>query len=91
VRLRVIPFVAPYMRTALMVIWAALHTAAMTQQDISDYLERGQGPLSGLPFWGQIPMAVQEQAKRAGIPISGSWHLNVRYSRGCAEYRLCAV
>ena len=56
--LLVVPFVAPYMRMSLMVVGATLLAGAMTKQDISDYLEHGRGPLSGLPFWGQVPIYV---------------------------------
>jgi sterol desaturase/sphingolipid hydroxylase (fatty acid hydroxylase superfamily) len=53
-----VPFIAPYMRMALMIIGAALLARAITKQDISDYLEHGQGPLSGLSLWGQLPIYV---------------------------------
>ena len=46
------------MRLALMIIGAAVLAGAMTRQDITDYLEHGRGPLSGLPFWGQVPIYV---------------------------------
>src|SRR6516164_1798751 len=53
----VYPFVA-YMRTALMIIGAVVLGGAMTSEGISHYLEYGRGPLSDLPFWGQVPIYI---------------------------------
>lgn len=50
----VIPFLAPYLRTSLMIAGAGVLAGVMTPQEITDYFERGHGPLAGLPFWGQI-------------------------------------
>jgi sterol desaturase/sphingolipid hydroxylase (fatty acid hydroxylase superfamily) len=51
-------FIAPYMRVALLITGAVLLTGSTTREDISDYLEYGSGPLSDLPFWGQLPIYV---------------------------------
>jgi sterol desaturase/sphingolipid hydroxylase (fatty acid hydroxylase superfamily) len=54
----VVPFIAPYMRMGLMVTGATLLALAVTDQSISEYFERGGGPLSALPFWAQVPVYV---------------------------------
>ncbi|SRR5579871_614374 len=54
----VIPFMAPYLRTSLMIAGAGLLSGVMTAQEVTDYFERGRGPLAGLPFWGQVAIYV---------------------------------
>jgi sterol desaturase/sphingolipid hydroxylase (fatty acid hydroxylase superfamily) len=54
----VVPFIAPYLRTSLMVMGAGLLASFMTAQQIGDYFENGRGPLAGLPFWGQVAVYV---------------------------------
>jgi sterol desaturase/sphingolipid hydroxylase (fatty acid hydroxylase superfamily) len=54
----IIPFVAPYLRMSLMVVGAGVLGGVMTPQEITDYFERGRGPLAGLPFWGQVAIYI---------------------------------
>lgn len=52
----VVPFIAPYLRAALMLVGAGFfYTAygALSGLDVLDYFERGLGPLAGLPFAAQ--------------------------------------
>jgi sterol desaturase/sphingolipid hydroxylase (fatty acid hydroxylase superfamily) len=52
--LMIIPFVAPYLRTSLIVAGATLLSGVVTEKDVIDYFEHGRGPFGSLPFWGQV-------------------------------------
>jgi sterol desaturase/sphingolipid hydroxylase (fatty acid hydroxylase superfamily) len=54
----VIPFVAPYLRMSLMAAGAGTLVSFMTAQEITDYFERGRGPLASVPFWGQVAIYI---------------------------------
>jgi sterol desaturase/sphingolipid hydroxylase (fatty acid hydroxylase superfamily) len=49
----IVPFIGPYIRTALMVSFAAIAMRFVTADDLSDYLTHGRGPLGGLALWVQ--------------------------------------
>jgi sterol desaturase/sphingolipid hydroxylase (fatty acid hydroxylase superfamily) len=49
----VVPFVAPYMRMALLIVGAVFASGVVGAETIEDYLNHGRGPLAALPFWGQ--------------------------------------
>ncbi len=54
----ILPFITPYLRISLMIIGAALLSGVMTAQQVADYFDQGNGPLAGLPFWGQVAIYV---------------------------------
>jgi sterol desaturase/sphingolipid hydroxylase (fatty acid hydroxylase superfamily) len=49
----IIPFIAPYIRILLLVSIAVFALPFVTEKDVSNYIEKGYGPLSSLPFWWQ--------------------------------------
>jgi sterol desaturase/sphingolipid hydroxylase (fatty acid hydroxylase superfamily) len=54
----VVPFIAPYMRAALLIAGATVLAWVMKGQDVSDFLQHGGGPLSGLLFWQQVAIYI---------------------------------
>lgn len=49
----IIPFIAPYIRILLLVSIAVFALPFATEKDVGNYIEKGYGPLSSLPFWWQ--------------------------------------
>lgn len=45
---------APYLRMALLIAIATLAMTFASPAEIDDYLRNGRGPVSSLPFWGQV-------------------------------------
>ena len=45
---------APYLRMALLIAIATLAMTFASAAEIDDYIRNGRGPVSGLPFWGQV-------------------------------------
>ncbi len=52
------PIIMPYLRIMLMLLIAGLLRGALSDNDIVDYLQNGRGPVSQLPFWGQVAFYV---------------------------------
>jgi sterol desaturase/sphingolipid hydroxylase (fatty acid hydroxylase superfamily) len=48
------PVVGSYARISILVVGAGLITGSLAIESIGPYLKGGSGPLSGLPFWGQM-------------------------------------
>src|ERR1700704_1508909 len=49
----VIPFLSPYIRMFLLIMLAAFTLPFVTEAQLSDYINKGYGPLGMLPFWWQ--------------------------------------
>ena len=49
----IIPFLSPYIRMFLLIAIAAFTLPFVTEGQLSDYINKGYGPLGMLPFWWQ--------------------------------------
>ena len=49
-----VPIIAPYARLVVMLLVIAAMRGAMTDDEISDYLQNGRGPVGQLPIWAQV-------------------------------------
>jgi sterol desaturase/sphingolipid hydroxylase (fatty acid hydroxylase superfamily) len=52
------PIIMPYLRIIMMLLIACILRGALSERDIVDYIQNGRGPVSQLPFWGQVAFYV---------------------------------
>lgn len=53
-----LPIITPYARLIVMLLVAAGMRGVMSEDDVTDYISNGKGPISQLPYWGQLAFYV---------------------------------
>ena len=52
------PIIGPYLKIVSLVLIVAAMRGVMSETQVDDYISKGQGPISQLPFWAQISFYV---------------------------------
>src|SRR6267142_3823204 len=51
-----VQFLAPYIRTGLLIAFATLAMAFVTAEELNAYINNGRGPLGAFSFWWQVAL-----------------------------------